>query len=336
MSSVPPAAPPATVPAPPPSASKRAREGIRDHLTPANTVIGLGGTALALADLLAPVLAPAATVLRNSAMVVTGCIIVAAAWPGPFDRLLGLLGWQPPDPKASPAGRRPWHLHLRRWIVPAVIAALALHASLSAAGEGGVIASRMPSLRDLQRDLLGLRDDVRAMRQDVAQTRDIATAIEAREQALQARMAHDPLSVGLLVLNGDGRATGRGAAWPVRLAVHVNEAGHDLGRARLVLSHGTAADAPAAARLQPVLGSGTTPSDVQTVLQLPAATRWVSACLVLPDGTAADRRALLHRWQADPTAEGLRLQPDGPPRLLPTDDPACDDTHASSALSRRP
>lgn len=314
---------PSPSPTPPPGPSKRIRNQIREHLIPTNTVIVFGMALVTLADLLAPSLIPVAVVMRNVAVALAAGLIMASLWPGGFDRLLILTGLT--SRAASTASSPPWwrRIFSRRLLLPAVFVAVALSATLSQAGSGGVIASEVPSIRSLQRQLLGLQVEVTAIGSGVAKANVTLDAMAAREQAVQDQMAASPLAIGLLELQGAGLPTQAGGAWPSRLAVYLNAAGYGLDSVQLQIATNGSDGLRRLQNLSPMLGSGSGAGAVQLMLTLPADTRSVSACLVLPAGTDRTRRTLIQRWRAALQPDGLAFQPAGPPEIRAGEDLTC-------------
>ena len=306
-----------------PGPSKRIRDQIREHLIPTNTVIVFGMALVTLADLLVPSLIPVAVVVRNVAVVLAAGLITASLWPGGIDRLLILSGLM--SPAASTASSPPWWRRIfgRRLLLPSVFVAVALSATLSQAGSGGVIASEVPSLRSLQRQLLGLQGEVTAIGSGVAKANVTLDAMAAREQAVQDQMAASPLAIGLLELQGAGLSTQAGGAWPSRLAVYLNAAGYGFDSVQLRIATNGADGLRQVQNLSQMLGSGSGAGAVQLMLTLPADTRFVSACLVLPAGTDRTPRTLIQRWRAAPQPDGLTFQPAGPPEVLAGEDSTC-------------
>lgn len=306
-----------------PGPSKRIRDQIREHLIPTNTVIVFGMALVTLADLLAPSLIPVAVVVRNVAVALAAGLIMASLWPGGFDRLLILTGLM--SPAASTASSSPWwrRIFSRRLLLPAVFVAVALSATLSQAGSGGVIASEVASIRSLQRQLLGLQVEVTAIGSGVAKANVTLDAMAAREQAVQDQMAASPLAIGLLELQGAGLPTQAGGAWPSRLAVYLNAAGYGFDSVQLQIATNGSDGLRRVQNLSPMLGSGSGAGAVQLMLTLPADTRSVSACLVLPAGTERTPRTLTQRWRAAPQPDGLAFQPASPPEVRAGEDSTC-------------
>lgn len=298
-----------------PGPAKRIRDQIREHLIPTNTVIGLGMTLVAMTDLLAPSLVPIATAVRNAAAVLAVCLVMAALWPGAVDRLLvlsGLMSATTANAGSAAWWRRPFS---RRLLVPAVFVAVALSATLSLASSGGVIASQVPSLRSLQRQLLGLQSDVTVIGQGVAKANVTLDAMAAREQSVQDQMAASPLAIGLLELQGAGTRNKAGDDRPARMAVYLNAAGYDFDKVQLRVITIGAKGSRRVLDLSSMMGTGSGPGAVQLMLRVPTDTRTVSGCLVLPAGAERHQRTLIHRWRVAPQADELTFQADGPPEV---------------------
>ena len=303
--------------------SKLIREHIRDYLVPTNTVIGFGMALVTLADLLAPSLLPIAVAARNMAAVIAAFLVVALLWPDAVDWLLTRSGLM--CPKALNTGPPPWWRRVfgRRLLLPAAFVAIALSATMSQAGSGGVIVSQFPSLRSLQLQLLGLQGELTSVGNGVAKANVTLDAMAAREQAVQDQMAVSPLAIGLLELQGVGVSTQVGGAWPTRMAVYLNAPGYGFDKIQLHMATIGPDGRRLVQNLSSMLGSGSGPGAVQVMMTMPVDTRSVSACLVLPPLADHTQRTLVHRWRAWPQPEGLAFQPAGTPEARAGEDSTC-------------
>lgn len=306
-----------------PGPAQRIRDLIRKHLSPTRTVMSFSLTFVSLVDLLVPRLLLIALIVRGVALVFAALIIVAALWPRAFDRLLTSSGLMKATKEGSVAALLMRRFFSRRLLLPSVLVAVALSATLSQADTGGVVASHAPSLRSLQQQLLGLQSDVKVIAEGVNKANQTLDDMATRAQALQEQIAADPVSIGLMDLQGVGQPAKRGESWPARLAVYLNAGGYDFNTVQLLMATGGPDGQQNVENLSSALGSGSGPGAVQIMVAVPPDSRWVSACLLLPASPDSSRRAVLHRWRVTPQPDLLRVEAEGPPQLRSADDRAC-------------
>lgn len=169
----------------------RLYEFVSRHVMPFNAVIVMSTTVAAVLDFMAPQAPYLAWVSYVLAALVLLAMVLEVqyqrspsedAWPV---RLLGRLR-PPPGPLwKSPA-----------WQAVGVIALIALalgQASKAKAGEGGLIASAAPNLRNVQMLLLGIKEDTQRIQATLNNVDTKVNSIHASVEGLQGVLAKEPI-----------------------------------------------------------------------------------------------------------------------------------------------
>lgn len=177
----------------------RIYEFVREHVIPFNSVIAMAVTVAAVTDFLAPQ-APYLAWLSYAlaTMVLLAMVLeVRAQRPGVaggawYVRLLGRLRAPPGPLWKSPA-----------WQVIGIITAIALvlgQASKARADSGGLIASAVPNLRNVQVLLLGLKEDTRRIQATLDGVETKVDSIRTSVGNMETALAKDPLEA---LMEGD-------------------------------------------------------------------------------------------------------------------------------------
>ena len=177
----------------------RIYEFVREHVIPFNSVIAMAVTVAAVTDFLAPQ-APYLAWLSYAlaTMVLLAMVLeVRAQRPGVaggawYMRLLGRLRAPPGPLWKSPA-----------WQVIGIITAIALvlgQASKARADSGGLIASAVPNLRNVQVLLLGLKEDTRRIQATLDGVETKVDSIRTSVGNMETALAKDPLEA---LMEGD-------------------------------------------------------------------------------------------------------------------------------------